>query len=159
MDEPDGIAIDEFQLQPSRSSTIDWRKVEHDLRGVLDGTVDIGSRIEQRIRTYARRAVAPSPRRRPGSRCSSRNDASESATMIDVRAPDAIGVLYRLAAQLSADGLDIRSAKVATLGHEVVDVFYVERPAAGDVSARSRRDDHDRPQRAPEAEPVDCSRQ
>jgi UTP:GlnB (protein PII) uridylyltransferase len=28
-------------------------------------------------------------------------------------------------------GVDIRSAKVATLGHEVVDVFYVSSPADG----------------------------
>jgi [protein-PII] uridylyltransferase len=46
--------------------------------------------------------------------------------MIDVRAPDAIAVLHRLAAALASNGLDIRSAKVATLGHEVVDVFYVQ---------------------------------
>ena len=55
------------------------------------------------------------------------NDASASTTMIDVRAPDAIAVLFRLAATLSTFGLDIRSAKVATLGNEVVDVFYVQR--------------------------------
>jgi UTP:GlnB (protein PII) uridylyltransferase len=64
-----------------------------------------------------------------------------------VRIRCSIGVLYRLASQLSAYGLDIRSAKVATLGHEVVDVFYVERPGPsparqipqaehGDLSAR-----------------------
>jgi [protein-PII] uridylyltransferase len=69
------------------------------------------------------------------------NDASESATMIDVRAPDAIGILYRLASQLSACGLDIRSAKVATLGHEVVDVFYVERPGS-DVGLQIPPEDH-----------------
>ena len=47
--------------------------------------------------------------------------------MIDVRVPDAPAVLYRLSAALAGYGLDIRSAKVATLGHEVVDVFYVQR--------------------------------
>ena len=36
-------------------------------------------------------------------------------------------MLYRLASSLAAQGLDIRAAKVATLGHEVVDVFYVQR--------------------------------
>jgi [protein-PII] uridylyltransferase len=143
----DGIAIDEFQVQRANGTTPDWRRVEHDLRGVVTGAVDIGSRIEQRIRTYARsrrRAVAASP---PRLEVLVTNDASQSATMIDVRAPDSIGVLYRLASQLSAYGLDIRSAKVATLGHEVVDVFYVERPGPaparqipqaehGDLSAR-----------------------
>ena len=128
----DGIAVDEFRVQRANGTVPDWRRIEHDLRAVAAGTVDLGSRIEQRIRTYARarrRAVAASP---PRLEVLVTNDASESATMIDVRAPDAIGVLYRLASQLSACGLDIRSAKVATLGHEVVDVFYVERPGAPD---------------------------
>ena len=35
------------------------------------------------------------------------------------------GVLYRVAHALTAAGLDIRGAVVATLGHEVVDAFYV----------------------------------
>ena len=42
-----------------------------------------------------------------------------------MRGPDGIGVLYRIARALVADGLDIRLAKIATLGHEVVDTFYV----------------------------------
>jgi [protein-PII] uridylyltransferase len=53
------------------------------------------------------------------------NEASDSTTIIDVRAPDAPATLYRLSHALAGAGYDIRSAKVATLGHEVVDVFYV----------------------------------
>ena len=51
--------------------------------------------------------------------------------MIEVHAPDTIGILYRLT-QAAADlDLDIRTAKVQTLGHRVVDSFYV-RTAAGE---------------------------
>lgn len=126
----DGIAVDQFRVSRPPSGAGDWSKIEHDLRGVLRGTVDIGSRLAQRIRTYSRahrRAVAAAP---PRLEVLVSNDASASTTMIDVRAPDAIAVLYRLAATLAGHGLDIRSAKVATLGHEVVDVFYVQQPAA-----------------------------
>ena len=45
--------------------------------------------------------------------------------MIDVEAPDAVGVLYRITSELSDLDLDIRSAKVQTLGAHVVDAFYV----------------------------------
>ena len=38
---------------------------------------------------------------------------------------DRIGVLYRITRALAEMMLDIRTAKVATLGHEVVDTFYV----------------------------------
>ena len=53
------------------------------------------------------------------------NEASDSTTVVEVRAPDAPGTLYRLAHAITLHSLDIRSAVVATLGHEVVDVFYV----------------------------------
>jgi [protein-PII] uridylyltransferase len=52
-------------------------------------------------------------------------DESPIAAIVEVRATDGIGVLYRIARTLVEIGLDIRLAKIATLGHEVVDTFYV----------------------------------
>lgn len=133
----DGVAIDEFAVLRRSGGSPDWAKVGRDLRRVADGTIDLADRLEQRIRTYsrARRPIAAQP---PRLEVLVTNDASDSTTMIDVRAPDGIAVLYRLSATLAAEGLDIRSAKVATLGHEVVDVFYVQqtgsaRGAAGQL--------------------------
>jgi len=71
------------------------------------------------------------------------NTASDSTTMIDVRAPDAIAVLYRLSATIAAQGFDIRSAKAATLGHEVVDVFYVQTGTNGSTGQIAEYE-HDR---------------
>jgi [protein-PII] uridylyltransferase len=42
-----------------------------------------------------------------------------------VHADDEIGLLYRLASAFSELALDVRIAKVATLGKRVVDTFYV----------------------------------
>ena len=126
----DGIAVDQFTLLRSNGAATNWALVEHDLRAALEGTVDVAGRLEQRMRTYARahrRATAAQP---PRLEVLITNDASASTTMVDVRAPDAMAVLYRLATALADQGLDIRSAKVATLGHEVVDVFYVQRSEA-----------------------------
>jgi [protein-PII] uridylyltransferase len=53
------------------------------------------------------------------------NEASADASVVEVRGPDALGVLYRIARALLDMQLDIRHAKVVTLGHEVVDSFYV----------------------------------
>ena len=64
------------------------------------------------------------------------NDASDRATVIDVRAPDGIGLLYRVTRALALCGVDIRSAKVSTLGYEVVDAFYVADVGAGKVVGR-----------------------
>ena len=53
------------------------------------------------------------------------NDASQAATVIDVHAGDGIGVLYRITRALAELDVDIRSARVQTLGAQVVDAFYV----------------------------------
>ena len=44
---------------------------------------------------------------------------------MEVRAPDAVGVLHKVTAAIAAQGLDISSARVTTLGNAVVDTFYV----------------------------------
>ena len=139
----DGIAVDQFRVSRSDADGGHHGKLDHDLRGVVRGTIDIGSRLAQRIRNYSRahrRAVAAAP---PRLEVLVSNEASASTTMIDVRAPDAIAVLYRLAARLTARGLDIRSAKVATLGHEVVDVFYVQQPNEDGDSRQIDASQHD----------------
>ena len=138
----DGIAVDQFRVPRVANVNTDWTRLESDLRGSVGGTIDVGSRIAQRVRTYSRahrRAVAAAP---PRLEVLISNDASASTTMIDVRAPDAIAVLYRLASALAATGLDIRSAKVATLGHEVVDVFYVQRSGRTGAAKQIPERDH-----------------
>ena len=49
-------------------------------------------------------------------------------------------MLYRLSHALTTAGLDVRSAVVATLGHEVVDVFYVLDPEDGGQLSPERFD-------------------
>jgi [protein-PII] uridylyltransferase len=61
----------------------------------------------------------------PGVRVIVDNEAATNATVVEVRAPDAPGVLHRITGAIAALGLDIVSARVATLGHAVVDSFYV----------------------------------
>ena len=123
----DGTAVDEFRILRPTGTSPNWSKFAHDLRGVLKGDVDIDARLDQRIKNMGRRrrplAAAP-----PRFEVLVSNEASDSTTMIDVRVPDAPATLYRLSHALAEHGYDIRSAKVATLGHEVVDVFYVQGP-------------------------------
>jgi [protein-PII] uridylyltransferase len=53
------------------------------------------------------------------------NETSSLATIIEVRAPDRIGLLHQIAEAFTALDLDVVSALVDTLGHEVIDTFYV----------------------------------
>lgn len=125
----DGVAVQQFQIRPGNDPP--FGRVQNDLAAVLAGTLDLDDRLAARVDDARRRA-----RRRLTAAAAPRtevvvsNEASDTTTMIDVRAPDGPAVLYRLASSLADQGVDIRSAKVATLGHEVVDVFYVQRPGA-----------------------------
>jgi [protein-PII] uridylyltransferase len=57
--------------------------------------------------------------------------ASRHATVIEVRAQDAPGLLFRIGHALEDAGVRVRSAHVSTLGSNAVDAFYVT-CAAGD---------------------------
>jgi [protein-PII] uridylyltransferase len=53
-------------------------------------------------------------------------DASASATVVEVHAPDEIGLLARVAAVFVDLDLDVTQAIVSTVGDRVVDVFYLD---------------------------------
>jgi [protein-PII] uridylyltransferase len=120
----DGVAVEEFTVESVFGGNPDWSAIEDDLRRVLAGRLSLEARLAERARTYARRSRLPAaaPAR---THVVVDNDASASATVVEVHAPDRVGTLYRITRALAELELDIRRAKVATLGHEVVDSFYV----------------------------------
>ncbi len=52
-------------------------------------------------------------------------DAATDATVLELRAADAPGLLYRVARALEEVGADVRAARISTLGGDVVDAFYL----------------------------------
>ncbi len=119
----DGVAVDEFRVAKIDGALPNWQRIEHDLRAASAGEIDIDSRLDSRLRSPRRRRplAAASPRLE----VLLSNDASATTTVVEVRTADAPAVLYRLSHALTGLDLDVRSAVVATLGHEVVDAFYV----------------------------------
>ena len=67
-------------------------------------------------------------------------EASAGATVVEVRSPNAVGVLHRITRTLAEHELDVVTAKVSTLGHEVVDAFYVRTAEGGKVTDHDRLD-------------------
>ncbi|MFB9313870.1 [protein-PII] uridylyltransferase [Nocardioides plantarum] len=63
-----------------------------------------------------------------------RAEASEQATVLEVRAADRPGVVYLVCAALASLDVAVRSAHVDTLGPQAVDVFYLQEPSAGALS-------------------------
>ncbi|HEY9441162.1 MAG TPA: ACT domain-containing protein, partial [Streptomyces sp.] len=53
------------------------------------------------------------------------------ATVIEVRAQDAPGLLHRIGRALEQSGVRVRSAHVSTLGANAVDTVYVTGPDGG----------------------------
>ncbi len=53
------------------------------------------------------------------------NEASTTATVVEVRGLDRPGFLFDVASALFDSGLSISSAMICTYGERVVDVFYV----------------------------------
>ena len=119
----DGRALAEFRVADPVRHEIPWARVIADVELGLDGRLAIPARLAERARTYARskRVVAP----RAAIKVTFDDDASADATVVDVQAPDGIGVLYRITRVFGDLDIDIRSARVQTLGHHVVDAFYL----------------------------------
>ena len=53
------------------------------------------------------------------------NELSDDSTVIEVKCPDRLGLLYLVTRTLSALDLDIASARIATEIDQVFDTFYV----------------------------------
>ncbi|HVF33144.1 MAG TPA: HD domain-containing protein [Acidimicrobiales bacterium] len=121
----DGRAVEVFDVEPSvRDRDPRWDRVAADLDAVLDGRLALADRLIERSRSYTHR-YRRTAARPADPRVLIDNDASSRATVIEVRAPDGVAVLHRITRALAHCRLDVRIARVSTLGHEVVDAFYV----------------------------------
>ncbi len=129
-------AVTVFDVEPEFGDPPDATLVAADLRRMLQGRLDVEDRLDRRARAVRQRAATI-----PAPRVSLVDDASDTATVVEVRAHDAPGLLWRVGRALGECGLDVRAARVETLGAEVVDVFYVTdgdgKPLAADDLRRS----------------------
>jgi [protein-PII] uridylyltransferase len=117
------VAVAEFDVEPAFGKLIDAAEMETELSAALAGQLDLDERLDERARAYGRLRTGSPAQLEPHVLVHA--DESPVAAIVEVRAADGIGVLYRIARTLVELGLDIRLAKIATLGHEVVDTFYV----------------------------------
>jgi len=97
------------------------------LRGALTGELPVDEQLRARIRRYR----IPDP---GDVAIVVDEDASPSATVVEVHAPDHVGLLAQVASTFADLGVDVRTAKVSTLGERVVDVFYVHDAAGNKIT-------------------------
>jgi [protein-PII] uridylyltransferase len=124
----DAAAVDTFTVVPPEGAPLSWwARVEGDLVEAVAGRLALRARVARRARQEERRLA-----RLPDVETSVRLEADEAgtATIVEVRTQDRVGVLFAITDALAELELDIVVARVQTLGHEVVDVFTV-RDATG----------------------------
>ncbi|MDL4771652.1 [protein-PII] uridylyltransferase [Actinomadura xylanilytica] len=114
-------AVLDFTAVPEYGTPPDPATLEADLRRMLADRLDVAARLDRRARAVRIRpgATVPPPR------VTIVDDASSTATVVEVRAHDRPGLLWRIGQALGSCGLHVRAAQVDTLGAEAVDVFYV----------------------------------
>lgn len=121
-----GGAVAELRVLAPTTRELPWDRIAADLGRALDGRLAVSARLAERIGTYRRsRSLSAHP---VTNRVVVDNDVSDAATVVEVHTEDRMGVLYRITGAIAELGLDIRSARVQTLGHEVVDAFYLLDP-------------------------------
>jgi [protein-PII] uridylyltransferase len=118
-----GHALQVFTLDLPEHAAPRWDRVVNDITASVEMRLNIAEALARRPPDRRSRRLKALPA--PGVRVIVDNDAATNATVVEVRAPDAPGMLHRITAAIAALGLDIVSARVATLGHAVVDSFYV----------------------------------
>jgi [protein-PII] uridylyltransferase len=126
--------MSEFDLEPNRGEEPDWSAFAEQLRAAIDDPAGLEPALAERAERYGR-LQRPRAARVEAPRVIIDNEASADATVLEVHAPDELGVLHRIARLLAEVGLDIRHAKVATLGPQVIDTFYVTTETGEKVEA------------------------
>src|SRR5204862_5443384 len=89
-------------------------------------------RVEEKRRNY------PAPKVSTPVTVRAHNDVSEFSTVIEVGAPDRIGLLFDITRAFADLHLDVHLAKVVTFEGRVVDAFYLRDALGEKVADRER---------------------
>jgi [protein-PII] uridylyltransferase len=118
----DRVAIDLFEVEGAFDAEITearWREFRTTLRRAIEGSISLERRVEDKRRHY------PAPKVRTAITVAVDNEASDFSTVIEVGAPDRIGLLHDVTRTFADLQLSVHVAKVATFDGRVVDAFYV----------------------------------
>jgi [protein-PII] uridylyltransferase len=114
-------AVQQWTVRPSFGEPPAVEQLSGDIRRAVEGTYDVAARLAQREIDYA-----SAPRvGHPDPSVAISNGPSGASTVVEIRAHDAPGLLYKVARAIASVDVTIVGAKVSTLGSDAVDVFFV----------------------------------
>jgi [protein-PII] uridylyltransferase len=115
----DGLALDVFTVAAAYAVRLErerWPEIAADVQAALDGRLPLPDLLGARPLSEEESEAI---------HVSVDNTASQFFSVVEVRAPDQVGLLYRITAGLHDLGLDIHHAKIVTHPDGALDVFYV----------------------------------
>jgi [protein-PII] uridylyltransferase len=133
----DDVAVFGFTVSPRFGGLPDPALLRADLSRALDGSLALADALVRKERDYAS-GTAAEPAAPP--RVLWFDDEATGALVLELRGTDRIGLLHRVAEALEECAVDLRWARVATLGSSVVDSFCLAPTGgAGALTAGERR--------------------
>jgi UTP:GlnB (protein PII) uridylyltransferase len=115
----DGLVLDVFTVSGAYGQPLErdrWPAIAADVQSALHGQIPLRDLLGARPMP---------PDEAEAVHVSVDNTASQFFSLVEVRAPDQVGLLYRIADGLHELGLDIHQARIATHPEGALDVFYV----------------------------------
>jgi [protein-PII] uridylyltransferase len=138
--QPAAMAVNVFQVSPRFGRGPDPALLRADVARALAGSLPVSERLAAKEQAYAPAGGRPPAGVGvPPPRVLWFDDAATDATVLELRAADAMGLLHRVTGALERCGLDVRTARVSTLGGAVVDAFYVVGPGGAPVTDAALR--------------------
>jgi [protein-PII] uridylyltransferase len=122
LDTVGGVAYQEWSVAPQFGDAPSAELIRAEIEAALADVTQVAERIGRltAVRPSRRGFIPPPPRIR------SLPHASHRSTVVEVRAHDAPALLFRVTEALAELDVSITSARVLTLGSEVVDVLYLQ---------------------------------
>jgi [protein-PII] uridylyltransferase len=122
-----GKVLDVLQVNAPQGFVITdesrWKRLEDDMRQVLEGKVRVRTLVEKRHRPTL---LTEKPKPRFPTRVEIDNEVAADYTVIDIYTHDKVGLLYQITSTLTELGLYIGVSKISTKVDQVADVFYVK---------------------------------
>ncbi len=126
-------ALDEFVVRAAPGGVVPWDRVTVDVVKAVERRLALEARIDDRARSHNRPRHVGMHQFEPAVRFDNGASGGEGRTVVEVVGPDSIGLLYRLARSLAEFDIDVSGARIDTLGHDVVDSFYVTLHGGGRI--------------------------
>ena len=147
------LALNRLAVRAAKISTVDERAIQEwfvrplfgdppaqeilytDLVRIVAGTFDVESAMAKRLQPRTSSASGTSPAMAQVNI----ERVSGTQVVLEVRAPDSPGLLYKIASCIAREGIEVAGAKISTLGVDTVDVFFVKEIGGAELSEDSAR--------------------